>query len=96
MSCTSLVVQRALSDFVVADGPALLKCHVRCDYARYSSRSVCSSCPECIASDAWSVVFRTDWNAIYVLEIGAFQAEPIVEVVFVGPLVSGFEFGAAH
>ncbi len=51
---------------------------------------------ECSTGDSRSVVSCTDWDVVYVFEICAFQAEPIVEVVFIVPPVSGFEFGAAY
>jgi hypothetical protein len=35
-------------------------------------------CSERAASNAWPVVFGADWDAVNVLEIGAFQAEPTV------------------
>ena len=42
------------------------------------------------------MVFGTDWDAFYVLEIRAFHAEPAVELVCIGFSVAGFKLGAAY
>ena len=46
--------------------------------------------------NTWSVVFGADWDSFYVLEVGAFQAEPVVELFGIGFSVAGFKLGAAY
>lgn len=96
MLTESLAVLGLCSIATLLVASTISNCYANWSLYEFSPRSVGFLCSERTACNAWSVVFGTDWDAIYVLEIGAFQAEPAVELVCIGFSVAGFELGAAY
>jgi hypothetical protein len=54
------------------------------------------SASERATGNTWSMIFRTDWAAFYVIKIGAFQAEPVVELVCIGFSAAGLKLGTGY